>query len=191
MFPLCGFVCRCVTICRRGNKATTYRLNQEALAASDAVTEYKAKSGTGTASAGGIALSGSRGTLKRHSDGKPLSGRGVHATGVGSPVPFDRADVSMSPITPAMPDWTAGPSAAVALPLSLTRKMDRDAGRSAVEEVPPAPGWTACGSLGISSKVKVSMLEVRGNQVYDMLRRSHGYVRVVRAAWSGGGGVRV
>ena len=73
-------------------------------------------------------------------------------------------------------DWTLGPTVAVSVPSALTRKLERDVGARAIDSAPPGVGWSASGSLGISSKVKVSMLEVRGNCVYDMLRRGHGYV---------------
>ena len=152
---------------------STYQMNQDAAAAADTLRSYR-----NTASG----HAGSAHPTKRHSlaTSSPFTvSKPVPMTGIGSPVPFTGMPMPVSPIAPPG-DWVSGAMAmasAAATPSTAAGQARRSDDCDSEGVLLPAPsGWHACGPLGITSKVKVSMLEVRGNRVYDMLRRSHGYV---------------
>ena len=111
-----------------------------------------------------------------------------------SPVPFHASATSgrrvpVSPITPMVPDWSSGGGGGggasggrgavspyvAELSTSVAQRLDRDrdAGRDE-DGMPLPPGWFPCGTLGLTAKVHVSVVEVRGNAVYDVLRREPG-----------------
>jgi hypothetical protein len=188
----------------RHRKHTTYHTSAEATAADRAIDTFRERSGVrrpsmGTSGGGGGGGVGAAAAGATPPSGAPGSGSraGVHRTGVGSPVPFEGVRAGALPVTPIGPglgDWVTGTSPFVRPSRGVGGGGGGSGGGSGGggggggsdysspggglerDGAAPAGGWTLCGPLGITSKVKVSVLEIRGNRVYDLLRKSHGWV---------------